>query len=141
MLFLKRRIRGSGQTSAYRLGKGRRSYAPRLHGRNGNAILYRHAVPYNHSTPRPPLLYALYQRDGVRDVYEITKVYTITGKEAKNTDTDDAESKALRLAFELRFVHKQYANYLPVETNKWIGYTFIDTTFDKLDECVVIDKN
>ena len=78
--------------------------------------------------------------EGVRDVYEITKVHTITGKEAKNTDTDDAESKALRLAFELRFVHKQYANYLPVETNKWIGYTFIDTTFDKLDECVVIDK-
>ena len=78
--------------------------------------------------------------EGVRDVYEITKVHTITGKETKNTDTDDAESKALRLAFELRFVHKQYANYLPVETNKWIGYTFIDTTFDRLDECVVIDK-
>ncbi len=78
--------------------------------------------------------------EGVRDVYEITKVRTITSKEAKITNEDDTESKALRLAFELRYVRKQYANYQPVETNKWIGYTFIDTTFDKLDEFVIIDK-
>lgn len=78
--------------------------------------------------------------EGVRDMYEITKVCTITSKEAKITNEDDTESKALRLAFELRYVHKQYANYQPVETNKWIGYTFIDTTFDKLDEFVIIDK-
>ena len=78
--------------------------------------------------------------EGVRDVYEITKVRTITSKEAKNTNEDDAESKALRLAFELRYVRKQYTNYQPVETNKWIGYTFIDTTFDKLDEFVIIDN-
>lgn len=78
--------------------------------------------------------------DGVRDVYEITKVRTITGKEAKQTDDDDADSKALRLAFELRFVRKQYAQFQSVNTSKMVGYTFIDTTFDKLDECVIIDK-
>ena len=77
---------------------------------------------------------------GVRDVYEITKVRTITGKEAKQTDKDDADSKALRLAFELKYVRKQYANLQPIDTTKMIGYTFIDTTFDKLDECVIIDK-
>ena len=77
---------------------------------------------------------------GVRDVYEITKMRTITGKEAKHTDEDDADSKALRLAFELRYVRKQYANHQPIDTTKMIVHTFVDTTFDKLDECVVIDK-
>lgn len=77
---------------------------------------------------------------GVRDVYEIVKVRTITGKEAKQTKEDDADSKALRLAFELRYVRKQYATLQPIDTTKMIGYTFIDTTFDKLDECVIIDK-
>lgn len=77
---------------------------------------------------------------GVRDVYEITKVRTITGKEAKQTDEDDADSKALRLAFELRYVRRQYAQFQSVNTSKMIGYTFVDTTFDRLDECVVITK-
>lgn len=77
---------------------------------------------------------------GIRDVYEIVKVRTITGKEAKQTDEDDADCKALRLAFELRYVRKQYATLQPIDTTKMIGYTFIDTTFDKLDECVIIDK-
>ena len=77
---------------------------------------------------------------GIRDVYEIVKVRTITGKEAKQTDKDDADCKALRLAFELRYVRKQYAILQPIDTTKMIGYTFIDTTFDKLDECVIIDK-
>lgn len=76
---------------------------------------------------------------GIRDVYEIVKMRTITGKEAKQTDEDDADSKALRLAFELRYVHKQYANFQPIDTTKMIGYTFIDTTFDRLEGCV-IDK-
>ncbi len=77
---------------------------------------------------------------GIRDVYEIVKVRTITSKEAKQTDEDDAYSKALRLAFELRYVRKQYAEFQPIDTTKMIVYTFVDTTFDKLDECVIIDK-
>lgn len=55
---------------------------------------------------------------GVRDVYEIVKVRTITGKEAKQTKEDDADSKALRLAFELRYVRKQYAILQPIDTTK-----------------------
>lgn len=77
---------------------------------------------------------------GIRDVYEIVKVRTITGKEAKQTDKDDADSKALRLAFELRYVRKQYAEFQPIDTTKMIVHTFVDTTFDKLEECVIIDK-
>ena len=77
---------------------------------------------------------------GIRDVYEIVKVRTITGKEAKQTDEEDADSKALRLAFELRFVRKQYAEFQPIDTTKMIVHTFVDTTFDKLNECVIIDK-
>lgn len=77
---------------------------------------------------------------GIRDVYEIVKVRTITSKEAKQTDEDDADSKALRLAFELRYVRKQYAEFQPIDTTKMIGYTFVDTTFGKLDECVIIDN-
>ena len=74
---------------------------------------------------------------GIRDVYEIVKVRTITGKEAKQTDEDDADSKALRLAFELRYVRKQYAEFQPINTTKMIVHTFVDTTFDKLGECIV----
>ena len=74
---------------------------------------------------------------GVRDVYEIVKVRTITGKEAKQTDEDDADCKALRLAFELRYVRKQYAEFQPIDTTKMIVHTFVDTTFDKLGECIV----
>ena len=77
---------------------------------------------------------------GICDVYEIVKVRTITGKEAKQTDEDDADSKALRLAFELRYVRKQYAEFQPIDTTKMIVHTFVDTTFDKLEECVIIDK-
>lgn len=74
---------------------------------------------------------------GIRDVYEIVKVRTITGKEAKQTDEDDADCKALRLAFELRYVRKQYAEFQPIDTTKMIVHTFVDTTFDKLGECIV----
>ena len=77
---------------------------------------------------------------GVRDVYEITKVRTITSKEAKQTDEDDADSKALRLAFELKYVRKQYANLQPIDTTRMIGYTFVDTTFEKLEECMATKK-
>ena len=77
---------------------------------------------------------------GVRDVYGITKVRTITGKEAKQTKEDDADSKALRLAFELRYVRRQYADLQPIDTTKMINYTFIDTTFDNLDDYLITKK-
>ena len=77
---------------------------------------------------------------GIRDVYEITRVRTVTGREAKQATEDDADSKALRLAFELRYVRKQYAEYQPIDAAKMIGYTFVDTAFDKLEECVIVNR-
>ena len=76
---------------------------------------------------------------GVRDVYEITRVRTISAKEAKQQDGEEGEND-IRLAFELRFVRRQYPCYQPVDTSKMANYTFIDTSFDKLDEVVMTDK-
>jgi len=42
------------------------------------------------------------KEQGIRDVYEITRVRTITSKEAKQTGDDD-QSNDIRLAFELKF--------------------------------------
>ena len=44
----------------------------------------------------------------------------------------DADSEELRLAFELRYVRKQYATPQLIDTSKLINYTFIDTSFDEL---------
>ena len=76
---------------------------------------------------------------GVRDVYEITRVRTISAKEAKQQEGEEGEND-IRLAFELRFVRRQYPCYQPVDTSKMANYTFIDTTFDELGEIVIIDK-
>ena len=70
---------------------------------------------------------------GIQDVYEIVKMRTITNKEAKQTDEKDVDSEALRLAFELCYVRKQYVNLQMIDTSKLINYTFIDTSFDELD--------
>lgn len=75
---------------------------------------------------------------GIRDVYEIVKVRTISAKEAKQQDGEEGEND-IRLAFELRFVRRQYPCYQPVDTSKMVSYTFIDATFDELDEIVSID--
>ncbi|MGM9795908.1 MAG: DUF2357 domain-containing protein [Candidatus Aphodosoma sp.] len=71
--------------------------------------------------------------EGIRDVYEILRVRTITAKEAKQTEGEEGMDD-LRLAFELQFVRKQYAKIQPINTAKLINYTFIDTTFDGLDD-------
>ena len=68
---------------------------------------------------------------GVRDVYEITRVRTISAKEAKQQDGEEGEND-IRLAFELRFVRRQYPCYQPIDTSKMAFNTFIDTTFDEL---------
>ncbi len=67
---------------------------------------------------------------GVRDVYEITQVRTITSKEAKGYDAGDK----LRIAFILRYVRKQFSKIQRIYTNKMKQNTFIDTTFDKLEQ-------
>ena len=54
---------------------------------------------------------------GLRDVYEITRVRTISAKEAKQQDGEEGEND-IHLAFELRFVRRQYPCYQPVDTSK-----------------------
>ncbi|KAA3688984.1 hypothetical protein F3F88_22225, partial [Bacteroides salyersiae] len=76
---------------------------------------------------------------GVRDIYEIIRIRTITGKEAKQTQGEDATDD-MRLAFELRFSRKLFEDYRQIDTHKMINYTFIDTTFDEFDEKVIIHK-
>ena len=70
---------------------------------------------------------------GIRDVYEIVRVRTITAKEAKQTEGDEVPVDDLRLAFELRFSRRLFPSYQNIDTHGMVGYTFIDTTFDKVD--------
>ena len=108
---------------------------------DGNATLY-------HTGPKFPTTISLHdlhyfipyiKSKGVRDTYEIVRVRTITGKEAKQTEGEDATDD-MRLAFELRFSRKLFDDYRPIDTHKMISYTFIDTTFDEIEKWVVIDK-
>jgi hypothetical protein len=77
--------------------------------------------------------------NGIRDVYEIVKIRTITSQEAKNIDPDDPKGKLLRIAFELKFSHKLYADYKNLNTEKYKLYPkyFIDTTFEEQDYWIV----
>ena len=69
---------------------------------------------------------------GIRDVYEIVRVRTITAKEAKQTEGYEVPVDDLRLAFELRFCKQLFSDYQKIDTHKLINYTFIDTTFDRI---------
>ena len=66
---------------------------------------------------------------GIRDVYEVVRVRTITAQEAKQ---DDSNGDDMRLAFELKFNRRLFADYQKIDTSKMINYTFIDTTFDQI---------
>lgn len=78
-------------------------------------------------------LHEYIQKD-VRAVYYIVSTRTITGKKAKQDEVIDANVTDLRLAFELEFSHKIFNDIKPIDTSKFISYTFIDTTFDKMNE-------
>ena len=84
---------------------------------DGNATLY-------HTGPKFPTTISLHdlhyfipyiKSKGVRDIYEIVRVRTITGKEAKQTEGEDATDD-MRLAFELRFSRKLFDDYRPIDT-------------------------
>ncbi len=70
---------------------------------------------------------------GIRDVYEITKVHTITSSEAKSTE-GKAQENDIRIGFELNFSHKLYPDYQMIETNRLAWRTFLDTSFDELPQ-------
>ena len=74
---------------------------------------------------------------GIRDVYEIVRVRTITAKEAKQTEGDEVPTDDLRLAFELRFSKQLFFDYQKIDTHKLVNYTFIDTKFDNLNKVII----
>ncbi|MBP3551986.1 MAG: DUF2357 domain-containing protein [Bacteroidaceae bacterium] len=70
---------------------------------------------------------------GIKDVYKITRIRTITGKEVKQLkDEEDNIMNDLRLAFYLEFSHSIGNEYIPIKTAGFIKDTFLDTTFEKI---------
>ena len=78
-----------------------------------------------------------FKGQGIRDVYKITRIRTITGKEAKQDEGADVNMSDLRLAFELEFSHKLSDDIQMINTDRMIGYTFIDTVFEGLIDLYV----
>lgn len=107
---------------------------------DGNATLYYTGAQFPTTIPLQDLHFFIpyIKEEGIRDVYEITRVRTITSKEAKQDDSNGEND--IRLAFELKFSRRQFTNYQPIDTSRMINYTFIDTAFDKLDKCVKMDR-
>lgn len=75
---------------------------------------------------------------GIRDVYEVKRVRTITGKEAKG---DEGSENDLRLAFELEYSRQLFADYQKIDTSRMSNNTFIDTTFDQIKSLIVNGRN
>ncbi len=94
--------------------------------------------------PKFPTTIALYnlrsfipyiEGKGVRDLYEITRIRTITSREAKQSEGDSDFVDDLRLAFELKFSRQMFDDYKMVHLN--IDHAFTQTEFDELDKLVV----
>ena len=70
-----------------------------------------------------------FKEQGIKDVYKITRIRTVTSKEAKQ---DEKAGDDLRLAFELEFSHKLGNDFVHINTHGFIKDTFLDTTFEEL---------
>lgn len=69
---------------------------------------------------------------GIRDVYEITRVRTIKGSEAKQIDMEEGKDD-LRLAFHLKPHHQLSKEYRNLKPHVLIDYAFLDTTFGEME--------
>lgn len=105
---------------------------------DGNATLYYTGRKFPTNIDLQNLHYFMpyIKGKGICDVYEIIRVRTITAKEAKQTE-DEERNDDIRLAFELRFVRKQYPSPQRINTSKMINYTFLGTTFENLDDVII----
>lgn len=72
---------------------------------------------------------------GIRDVYEITQVRTITSREAHQISTD--LDNDMRLAFTLKFHHHYFEQFRKIDMQSAKLYSFVDTTFAELDNYLV----
>lgn len=105
---------------------------------DGKATLYYTGRHFPTTIPLQDLHYFMpYIKDtGIRDLYEIVRVRTISGREAKQMD-DVEDVNDIRLAFELRFVRRKFDSYQHINTHKMSANTFIDTTFDELNGLMI----
>ena len=78
-----------------------------------------------------------FEGEGIRDVYKITSIRTITGSEAKQDEGADANTSDLRLAFKLEFSHKLWDNLRMIDIHRLIKHAFIDTTFDGIGSLMI----
>jgi len=79
---------------------------------------------------------------GIRDIYEIVKVRTVTTQEAKKLKyVDDEDSNQLRIGFDLRYDRQLYDEYKKLNQLQMIDYAFLDTTFDQIDEYLADNAN
>lgn len=108
---------------------------------DGNATLYYTGSKFPTTIPLQNLHFfmPMIKGKGVRDVYEIVRIRTITAKDAKQLDDSDPQGDDLRLAFELHFSRRQYDDYVKVK-NKFADYTFINTTFDELKDSLICNQ-
>lgn len=105
--------------------------------RNEDQFLNRTATIYYTGAKFPTTIaldglhfFAPYFKDrGIRDVYQIMRIRTITSKEAKQSDEPGDD---LRLAFHLKFHHSLSDDFIKIDTSKMKDYSFVDTTFENL---------
>lgn len=107
--------------------------------REGTADLYYTRANFPTTIPLDGLHYFIpyFEKEGIRDVYKITSIRTITGNEAKQDEGVNANMSDLRLAFKLEFSHKLWDNLRMINTNVMVNYSFINTTFDKIEDLII----
>ena len=102
---------------------------------DGNATLYYTGRSFPFTIPLQDLHYFMpyLSGRGVRDVYEIVRMRTISAKEAKQEEGSGAEDD-LRLAFELKYSRSLSKEYKKLDPRRMKAYTFLDTTFSELED-------
>lgn len=105
---------------------------------DGTATLYYTGTRFPTNINLDNLHYFIPYINGIRDLYQIVRIRTITSLEAKRLDPDDPQGKSLRIAFDLKFSRKLYANYQPLNLDKYPIYPkyFVDTTFDEQEDWI-----
>ena len=101
--------------------------------KDGTATLYYTGKKFPTTIPLHDLHYFMpcVKDKGIRDVYEVVSVRTITGKEAKGEEGGSGDD--LRLAFELKFSRQLYPDFKKIDMKRLIDYSFLDTTFPKIE--------
>ena len=102
---------------------------------NCTATLYYTGSKFPTTIPLQDLHYFIPYLDGkgIRDVYEIVSMRTISSREAKQDEGSDAKDD-LRLAFELKYSRSIAKEYRKIDTSRMKSYTFLDTTFSELED-------